>query len=251
MSGGTLHADLIKVRGAGSNGSIAEQFFLREGLPVSQEMRIGPGANARLGFGFSFDARIGDAIHDGDVRFSGTGSILSGPVGVRRCPPPRPIREQRHAQDRRRARLHTQRLDDQQRHHHRLRRFRQPLINNGQILPDPDNIEQPIVIDGGFESGPASSVRFVITPAGHNTIVVTFGDAAPVGTLNLAFAQGVPLRPPRSTSFISPTSTRSRPRSRRTTRSPTSTPSSPRSQPAVRDRTVDITGDATDHAAST
>ena len=271
MSGGTLHADLIEVRDAGSNGSITEQFFLREGLLVSQEMRIGPGAYARLGFGFSFDARIGDVINDGDVRFSGTSSILSGPVvfgnvrllgrfenngtlrfspftdnedafamnlvnngeievfiddaavvggSIINGPAGRIAVSRNFVSDTGLLKAKstagitnngTLELENalvstpngSTTNNGTITGFGEfdgSLVNNGQILPDPDDIEQPLVIDGGFESGPASSVRFVITPAGHNAVVVTSGDADLDGTVNLAFAQGVPL-PPRGTEY--------------------------------------------------
>ena len=76
-----------------------------------------------------------------------------------------------------------------------------PFTNNGALLPDPSRIDENLLeIDGGFTSGPASSARFVITETGHNSIMVTGGDIDLDGTVNVAFAQGVPL-PPRGTEY--------------------------------------------------
>ena len=78
--------------------------------------------------------------------------------------------------------------------------IRAPLFNNGQILPSPTPQSQSreLVVDS-LQSGPASSLRGLITEDGHNS-VVSLGGTAVDGTLNLAFAQGVPL-PPRGTEY--------------------------------------------------
>lgn len=269
VQGGTLLADEIHVE-RDASGLVPEQFFVREGLVVCDELTVMPGADVRFGIGFVFDARVSTIVNNGSFDFTGAGSVLSGPilfgnirllgdffnngdfnfrsgapdnafamnlintsvfdvspvaravVGgaitneatgtilVRRDTPADPGRlEARSAS----GFTNNGTLDLENgvvatpngalTNNGTLTGWgvvADSLVNNGQILPidEPQTGPRELAV-GSYQGGPASSLRVVISQAGHNS-VVSSGATALDGTINVAFAQGVPL-PPRGTEY--------------------------------------------------
>ena len=278
LNTGTLSADMISVR-RDRFDVVGEQLFVREGLLLSNEIRIFDGGSVRFGIGFSFDARVSTIINDGRFDFTGQGSVLSGPVlfGNNRllgdffnngdldfragAPDTAFVMNLINSSDfdvppavraivggaitnqpsgsvlvRRDTAADPGRLEARSTagftnagsleldngivatpnglftNNGTLAGWGEiegVLINNAQILPSPDPQPQSreLIVDS-YQGGPASSVRVLITADGHNSVVST-GATSLDGTINVAFAQGVPL-PPRGTEYdlvVSPNET--------------------------------------------